>query len=83
MVLPELLNDRVIIKIFSNGAKLNNLFVKERCEEYNSDINIPSVFLIIVFNGTKEGILKGIEIQFLNHNADTLERINMLKSIYT
>lgn len=79
MALPELSNEKVIIQIYSNSSTCNNLLIKDRCKAYNSDFNTPPVFLIVVFNATKEGILRGIEIRFLNNNADILERIDLSK----
>ena len=81
MALPELSNKNVIIQVYSNNASFNNKLIKNRCEKYNSDLNTLPVFLIVVFNATKEGTLRGIEMRFLNHNADTIECIDLNHSI--
>lgn len=77
MVQPELYSDDVILHIYSSSANLKTNIITEYCELYNNNFNRKPIFLIVIFDATKEGDLKSICVKLLNTDLSIKEKLDL------
>ena len=74
---PEIRCDKAVFHIYSNGSKLNNKVIIDRCRKINAT-DIPPVFFIIQFYASEDGTLQSIKAKYFDSKA----RVIHTESIY-
>ena len=74
---PEIRCDKAVFHIYSNGSKLNNKVIIDRCRKINAT-DIPPVFFIIQFYASEDGTLQSIKAKYFDSKA----RVIHIESIY-
>lgn len=74
---PELSCENGIFHVYSSGSDLNGKKIYERCNQYNSNIELSPLFFLIVFYVSKKGILTKVEMCLPDSNANIKERLNL------
>lgn len=78
---PEIQSENAIIQIYNKSSGLTAKTIKEHCCQYNRDSATRPQFLLIVFDASEKNGLRKIEAQYLNADAELLERQDLYANI--
>jgi len=78
---PELICDRGIFHIYSDGSNLKGNRITELSAKYNEDTMHTPVFFIIVFTADNSCNLTKVELCALDKNGSITERIMIYESV--
>lgn len=68
---PEIISDRAVFHIYSDGSDLKNGLILKRCEEYNNNFDAP-IYFIVRFKANLQKLF-WIKILFLDSSARIIE----------